>query len=1114
MASFPSNGYSEVMSGTNNYTGSNFYGSSCPKTPIVPVSNDDLTNKLYVDTATGGGIIGNLTDKGSLITGDGTQAVIFDQNPYQTALTTSTVYDWNALAIGQSRVFSTPNVLLIPLGADITITYSGTDSITGILTAITAYDITITITAFASAVYTSTTLYNSNPYVTYAGSDIDPDFFFLSPPSAFTSSLIVTNGLTGIYSAPSNVPYTIDILTSAGSVLLGSSVPGVSVAPSTPSSFTYTEGVYIPNGQAFYINFNTAGNPVNWGLVLGGSLSQPFSYFGTIDGYTLPYSSGSIVLNDTIGLVADPISSTGLAWGIINTASIGAVTSVSGGTNIVMSGTIATPIVNLRNPLTAELNMGAQSFRDSASAVGTSGQILSAGTGGQTLWTAATVPTVVSAGTNISVTGTASAPIVNLLNPLTAQLNMGTQSLRDSASAVGTSGQILSAGTGGQTLWTAATVPTVVSAGTNISVTGTASAPIVNLLNPLTAQLNMGTQSLRDSASAVGTSGQILSAGTGGQTLWTAATVPTVVSAGTNISVTGTASAPIVNLLNPLTAQLNMGTQSLRDSASAVGTSGQILTAGTGGQTLWTAAPSTNPTITNTNTNATYYPTFVAGAGSQPLLADISTGPISLNPSNGNFNVVSTLKLTQAELAIGLNAGGSGQGTGSVAIGLSAGQTNQGGASVAIGSNAGATNQGGGSFAIGGLAGFSNQGAGCIAIGASAGQTSQTAGGIAIGNSSGTTTQGNGAVALGGSAGNNNQGASAVAVGTLSGNANQGAAAVAIGLGAGSGLSTGQGANAIAIGNLAGYNSQTAGSICLNATGVAVNPSQAGFFVAPIRNLSTISPYNLQYDSTTDEVVSFLNDNNIIMEDFASDGGNAAVIGNNIPFAETGTGSTTFYTGTIEPAILNGSLYRKGIVQLNSGGSGSSMMISDIMFSYANVSKITFGLVPHGNQALSTATVAAGNIIQTFGLTSAATTAGTNTSNTVMWRLSSASATIPSWQFVINNVVQFTLSITPTDMTAKWCRVEINIVYGGASTATVSSTWYNLTDGTSQTTGTYTITAGTGFSNPLTTPNTAGIQICSFTSNATNKYLGVDYVEVQQPNLYPVGSGTTDTTGR
>jgi hypothetical protein len=48
MASIPSNGYREVMAGTNVYTGSNYYGSICPQTPIAPVNNNDLVNKAYV----------------------------------------------------------------------------------------------------------------------------------------------------------------------------------------------------------------------------------------------------------------------------------------------------------------------------------------------------------------------------------------------------------------------------------------------------------------------------------------------------------------------------------------------------------------------------------------------------------------------------------------------------------------------------------------------------------------------------------------------------------------------------------------------------------------------------------------------------------------------------------------------------------------------------------------------------------------------------------------------------------------------------------------------------------------------------------------------------------
>jgi len=54
MASIPSNGYREVMAGSNIYTGSNRYGSICPQTPIPPVNGDDLCNLTYVSTLPGG----------------------------------------------------------------------------------------------------------------------------------------------------------------------------------------------------------------------------------------------------------------------------------------------------------------------------------------------------------------------------------------------------------------------------------------------------------------------------------------------------------------------------------------------------------------------------------------------------------------------------------------------------------------------------------------------------------------------------------------------------------------------------------------------------------------------------------------------------------------------------------------------------------------------------------------------------------------------------------------------------------------------------------------------------------------------------------------------------
>ena len=96
----------------------------------------------------------------------------------------------------------------------------------------------------------------------------------------------------------------------------------------------------------------------------------------------------------------------------------------------------------------------------------------------------------------------------------------------------------------------------------------------------------------------------------------------------------------------------------------------------------------------------------------------------------------------------------------------------------------------------------------------------------------------------------------------MSGTIFHGANAVAIGNAAGQGLTTGQGANSIAIGYLAGRDSQTAGSICLNASGVVLNPNQAGCFVKPIRAgvaggsfTPPLPPNALYYDPATFEML-------------------------------------------------------------------------------------------------------------------------------------------------------------------------------------------------------------------------------------------------------------------
>jgi hypothetical protein len=120
---------------------------------------------------------------------------------------------------------------------------------------------------------------------------------------------------------------------------------------------------------------------------------------------------------------------------------------------------------------------------------------------------------------------------------------------------------------------------------------------------------------------------------------------------------------------------------------------------------------------------------------------------------------------------------------------------------------------------------------------------------ISLGASAGATNQGQESVAIGSGAGNSNQDIQSVAIGNNAGAFDQGQRAVAIGSLAGSNT---QGDYAVAIGNFAGGTNQPANSIVINASGVALNGSAAGFFVDPIRSTANGTP--LMYNSTTKEL--------------------------------------------------------------------------------------------------------------------------------------------------------------------------------------------------------------------------------------------------------------------
>lgn len=139
---------------------------------------------------------------------------------------------------------------------------------------------------------------------------------------------------------------------------------------------------------------------------------------------------------------------------------------------------------------------------------------------------------------------------------------------------------------------------------------------------------------------------------------------------------------------------------------------------------------------------------------------------------------------------------------------------------------------------------------GQVAFGTNAG-LSQGINSTAIGVQAGNTNMGINATALGVNAGYKLMGTNAVAVGSNSAFEGSGASSVSIGHEANNKSSAGD--YSVAIGYRAGYNSQTAGSICLNASGAALDPSGAGFFVKPVRN-DTTKQSQVQFNTTSNEI--------------------------------------------------------------------------------------------------------------------------------------------------------------------------------------------------------------------------------------------------------------------
>jgi hypothetical protein len=208
---------------------------------------------------------------------------------------------------------------------------------------------------------------------------------------------------------------------------------------------------------------------------------------------------------------------------------------------------------------------------------------------------------------------------------------------------------------------------------------------------------------------------------------------------------------------------------------------------------------------------------------------------------------------SERSVAIGELAGNESQGEYSVALGYAAGSSNQGNDCVAIGNQAGSLDQRLGAVAIGKFAAFIDQSGAAVAIGESAGNASQGEYSVALGYTAGSTNQAKDCVAIGNQAGSLDQRSGAVAIGKFAAFIDQSGAAVAIGESAGN---ESQGEYSVAIGAYAGENNQIANSIILNARGTALNAqTNSGFYVAPVRNDTTVADGFVHYNTLTNEFV-------------------------------------------------------------------------------------------------------------------------------------------------------------------------------------------------------------------------------------------------------------------
>ena len=280
-----------------------------------------------------------------------------------------------------------------------------------------------------------------------------------------------------------------------------------------------------------------------------------------------------------------------------------------------------------------------------------------------------------------------------------------------------------------------------------------------------------------------------------------------------------------------------------------------------------------------------------------------------------------------------------------------------------------------------------------IAIGQQAGSIDLgvNANTIAIGGGAGNTSQGQSSISIGYVAGYQNQGAASLAIGPNAAQVGQGNEAVALGYAAGQ---ANQGVSAVALGKFAGQYSQHANSIAINASGINLAATDAGFYVNPVRAAAT-TPDLLFYNSTTKEITStaggiittgaqtFTGDKTF------SDLINGISVGAYLGVSNTMLGNNAFSNST--PGVNNTALGYKALSNA-SGGNDNTAIGANALSGRGSASANGWRNTAVGVDALKNGGGGADNVAIGF-LTLPNTTGGANTAVGMYALLSNTSAT-------------------------------------------------------------------------------------------------------------------------